>query len=117
MTTTAAAPAASSETCFVSPAQLTIANATVLQHELEELLSGAGSIVFDLSGVERVDTSGVQLLLAAVRRAGELGIGVRWEDPSGRLEAASAALGVTSAFATAEGRVPIGSEPSQPGEE
>jgi anti-anti-sigma regulatory factor len=47
--------------------EITIFEATAFRDALITLLANEGSVVLDLSSVERIDTSGVQILLAAFR--------------------------------------------------
>lgn len=117
MTITVESKATTQTAYFRAPEQMTIANAAVLYLELDEALGDAESIVFDLAATERIDTSGVQLLLAAGRQAHHQRIEVRWEDPHQRLESAIATLGLSAAFAHAVGSGPEGFASDQPGEE
>jgi anti-anti-sigma regulatory factor len=47
--------------------EITIFEATAFRDALVTLLTNEGPVTLDLSGVERIDTSGVQILLAAFR--------------------------------------------------
>jgi anti-anti-sigma factor len=54
--------------------ELDLASAPVLERELERAeLDGAPVLVFDLDGLEFLDSTGLQVLLATHRRAGERG--------------------------------------------
>ena len=47
--------------------EITIFEATAFRDALVTLLTHEGRVTLDLGGVERIDTSGVQILMAALR--------------------------------------------------
>lgn len=112
--TTTSPPAA--EARFAAPEQLTVAHVAAVYAELGALFDAAASIEMDLARMQRIDAAGVQLLLAADRRAADRGITMRWKDPDHRLADAIATLGLGSAFATYEDASSVGTPSSQHGD-
>jgi anti-anti-sigma regulatory factor len=77
---------------------VTIRNITAFQAELAELLDASGPVQIDGSGVERVDTATLQLLVAFVRELRAEARAVQWVDCSAVLRRAASSLGLESAL-------------------
>lgn len=77
---------------------LDIGRAGELRAPLIEALATAQELQVELSRVERVDTAGLQLLLALARSARERGVAIRWSAPSPTLVEAAKRLGLSAAF-------------------
>jgi anti-anti-sigma factor len=80
------------------PAHLDIAAAGELKQTLSASLLTAGELVLDAAAVEHADCAGMQLLFAFRHAADQQGHKLRWANPSARLKAAAALLGMTDAF-------------------
>ncbi|MBX3695264.1 MAG: STAS domain-containing protein [Steroidobacteraceae bacterium] len=77
--------------------------APALQAGLLRALASKGSVTLDASAVERVDTAGVQLLVAFWRDRRATGRGVAWYGAGPVLQAAFDALGLAETVALAAG--------------
>lgn len=73
---------------------LTLREATDLQQQLLATDAAGGELELDGSGVQRVDTAGLQLLVALARRRHAAGHRLRWSAVSAALLQASARLGL-----------------------
>jgi anti-anti-sigma regulatory factor len=82
------------------PAILTISEVGELKQEL--LASRAATTVLDGEGVIRVDTAGLQLLLAFVKSIDARGGSLQWQNPSGSLLEAARLLGLIEALKITE---------------
>ena len=80
------------------PEQLTINHAHACHDEWEVLLEKptANELIVTADKVSRVDTAGLQLLLALVQSSKEASITVAWESPSVSLIEAADVLGLTA---------------------
>jgi phospholipid transport system transporter-binding protein len=76
----------------------TIRTVTAFQAELAERLDESGPVQIDGSGVERVDTATLQLLVAFVRDLHAEARAVEWVDCSPALRRAAGSLGLESAL-------------------
>jgi anti-anti-sigma regulatory factor len=76
---------------------VTIEQAGALHAELGRHL-GAGQVVVEAGGVERVDAAGLQLLTAFVRAAHGRGTQVEWRSPSAVLRDGARRLGLSAAL-------------------
>jgi phospholipid transport system transporter-binding protein len=85
----------SSAVVLTSP---TIRTITSLQSELAERLDESGAVQIDATGVDRVDTAGLQLLAAFVRELRAEMRAVEWVGCSDALRKAAAALGLETAL-------------------
>ena len=72
---------------------LCIANIQEMRETLEPRLGGAGVVCVDGGGVEAIDTTGVQLLLAFKAALESTGAKLRWNGVSQRLSEAAVTLG------------------------
>lgn len=73
---------------------LTIADASERHTEWKGLLAGAAAIEIDASGVQGIDTAGLQLLAALVREAQARNLSLRWRAPTQALRDGAARLGL-----------------------
>ena len=73
------------------PDELTIAQVAEFHHELNDKLAAGESIDLDASGVTRIDTAGLQLLLALLRDESST---VTWSEPSAVIQASATRLGI-----------------------
>lgn len=81
------------------PENLTIHHIETYFNELNTLFDGSDDEVnVNASGVETIDTAGLQTLLILVAAAIESGKTIRWSDPSEVLESAAKKLGLTQAL-------------------
>jgi anti-anti-sigma regulatory factor len=103
---TAAAAQPMAEAILRLGAQLTIREAVPLRAELLERADGSASLALDASGVVKVDTAGLQLLLAflARRRAG--GAPTVWAGCSDALRRAADCLDLSRALGLPAGIAP-----------
>ena len=76
----------------------TIRTVTAFQAQLAERLDESGPVQIDGSGVERVDTATLQLLVAFVRDLRAEARAVEWVDCSPALRRAAGSLGLESAL-------------------
>ena len=67
--------------------ELTISTAAEHRQRLLAALPGSPGLRLDLSGVEELDTAGLQVLLLARREADRLNLTVEFGDPSRAVEA------------------------------
>lgn len=74
----------------------TIREAVALKAHLLDQLATRKSIEIDGSGVDHIDTAGVQLLVALVRECGDSNIRVTWREWSAVVSEALRTLGVTT---------------------
>lgn len=74
--------------------EATIYRAADLKNELMELLDSASPIRIDLSGVPEIDSSGIQLLLAAKKAAAAQGKTLQFLAPSAGIRSVAALLGL-----------------------
>jgi phospholipid transport system transporter-binding protein len=79
----------------------TIRNVTTFQAELAERLDESGPVQIDGSGVERVDTATLQLLVAFVRDVRADARAIDWIECSAALRRAASSLGLESALGLA----------------
>ncbi len=79
---------------FTLPAELTIANVDDCKSRLIELVDSHSEITLDSSAVTRVDTVGVQLLLATVAYAVSQNKALSWENQSSTLKQSIKLLGI-----------------------
>ena len=80
------------------PESLIINQAHELHDEFETLLekSSCSEIVLHADKVSRVDTAGIQLLLALVKATRERSIDVSWDAPSAKLQEVAGILGLST---------------------
>jgi len=86
----------------------TIREAVALKAHLLDQLATRKSIEIDGSGVDHIDTAGVQLLVALVRECGDSNIRVTWREWSAVVSEALRTLGLTTLAG-----IPVA--PTQPG--
>lgn len=79
-------------------AQLTISEAPACQREFVDALADTDPLVLDGASVERVDTAGLQLLVALVKSATAAGRPVTWTVCSPVLVKAAQRLGLAPAL-------------------
>ena len=84
-------------------AQLTISEAPAVQRELVDACAGDGPLTLDGAAVERIDTAGLQLLVALAKSAGVAGRTLRWTACSPALAQAAQRLGLARALQLPEG--------------
>lgn len=79
--------------------EMTIGEAAALREQLLGALptDDGGHLALDLSGVQAVDSTGVQLLLATHRLAAERGMALQLEAPTDSVVQALATYGLTAA--------------------
>lgn len=80
--------------------ELTIYRAAELKQQVLDAMATGADTVFDLSGVEEIDTAGIQLLLLAQREAAARGGTLRLEAPSAAVREALDLLAVTALLNT-----------------
>jgi ABC-type transporter Mla MlaB component len=61
---------------------LTVNGINSTYDELSQYLKGSGTLLIDASGVQAIDTAGIQLLLAFTREIAEQDRLVEWQSPS-----------------------------------
>lgn len=86
------------------PPDLRIQSATTVRDRLLRALEGSGPLRLQGGAVERVDTAGVQLLVAAKAEAGRRGRELQLVAPSTALAEGLAGLGFASLFSLPEPR-------------
>lgn len=81
---------------FQLPETLTIASVQSLHEQFEALIEDKNldSLVLKAADVQRIDTSGVQLLYALVLAAQERQITLKWQAPSSALRHSAQVLGL-----------------------
>lgn len=79
--------------------EMTIYHAAELREALLAHVPASGSLALDLSAVDEIDSSGVQLLLAFERSARVCGAGLHLAAPSDAVAAALRELGLAAQFA------------------
>ena len=87
---------------FDLPAALTIASVEALHEKLEPLSIQGADVVVNGEGVERVDTAGLQLLLAFKQSLTKHNAGFKWQTPSQLLCEAADQLGLAGVLALQE---------------
>jgi two-component system chemotaxis sensor kinase CheA len=75
-------------------AECTLRHAAALQAQLVAAVSSADTVIVDASAVNRIDMSGLQLLVAFARREAAAGRCIAWHNPSNALREASARAGL-----------------------
>jgi ABC-type transporter Mla MlaB component len=75
---------------------MTISHAAELHQQLRNALEQSTTIELVADKVEKVDTAGIQLLIALSRELDKVGGSILWKDPSAVLLQAAATLGLTS---------------------
>jgi len=80
------------------PADLRIQSATALRDRLLVALEGTGPLRLQAAGVARLDTAGLQLLVAAAREAARRGRELRLAAPSAPLTEGLERLGLEDYF-------------------
>lgn len=88
----AARPAASALTLA---AECTVADADALQSALAQRLEQPAAVIVDVSGLQRIDTAGLQLLAAFVRDRRTAGRAVEWRGRAAALDTAAGLLGLS----------------------
>jgi anti-anti-sigma regulatory factor len=79
-------------------AELTIAHAADLQRSFKEGLAGGAALLVDGTRVTQIDTSILQLLLAAWRTSAQRGISCSWVGASEALRRSASLIGVAEAL-------------------
>ena len=74
---------------------LTVATAAEMHHKLEAALKDSSNLHLNAQAVEKVDTAGLQLIVALYKEIDKLGGKVVWQEPSAVLRQASQTLGLT----------------------
>ncbi|MFO1349973.1 MAG: STAS domain-containing protein [Gammaproteobacteria bacterium] len=75
-------------------ANLNVGNSIALKEQLQTALRKPATLVLDAGAVQAVDTAGLQLLAAFVRRAEQAGMALEWREPTPALRAAATLLGL-----------------------
>lgn len=80
----------------VLPTNLTISNLKDLHDEMEVMIekNDFDNVSIEAKNVERVDTAGIQLLLAFKKSLKEREIAINWQHPTEQLRTAAAMLGL-----------------------
>lgn len=86
------------------PSDLRIQSATMVRDRLLTALEGSGPLRLQGGAVERVDTAGVQLLVAAAAEAQRRGRDLRLVAPSAALADGLGGLGFAELFSLPEAR-------------
>jgi phospholipid transport system transporter-binding protein len=81
---------------FAVAAECTVADASSLKAGLAKLLDESGSVALDVSAVQRIDTAGLQVIVAFVRERESLGRQVEWRGSAPALTSAAKLLGLSS---------------------
>lgn len=79
---------------LVFEGRLVAAGVREVHRRLDEVLARAVPIELHAEGLERIDTAGVQLLIAFYRTARQRGLNVQWRSVSPALRASSVTLAV-----------------------
>lgn len=90
-----------SATILDLPANLTIATAEALHEKMEPLLIDDQDIAINGGEVERVDTAGLQLLLAFKNALVKRNMNFTWNTPSSHLVEAATQIGLQQLLALA----------------
>ena len=83
-----------SKTSFSCGDALDIANAASLQTRFEKSLQKSSTIELKADAVEKVDTAGLQLIIAVQKEALASGGKIIWKNPSQKLIASAKSLGL-----------------------
>jgi anti-anti-sigma regulatory factor len=75
-------------------AECTVAESETLKAELMRRLGESDPVIVDVSGLQRIDTAGLQLLAAFVRDRRTAGLTVAWRGRAPPLDAAAGLLGL-----------------------
>jgi anti-anti-sigma regulatory factor len=108
------APKASGKAA-AAPARLTLAaactlrEAAMLKAQLLGTVSATDTVVIDGGAVERIDTAGLQLLVAFARREAAAGRRLDWASASGELLVSGARLGLLEVLSLSSHPLPEGS--------
>ena len=94
-----------SKTTLDLPDNLTISTAEALHEELEPLLLKDSDIEVNGGNVERVDTAGLQLILAFKNALAKRNLGFSWASFSEPLAGAAQQIGLTELLALDSGKV------------
>jgi len=95
----ASAPAQTVETpstILALTAECVVAGASALKESLARLLDEPQPITLDITGLQRIDTAGLQVLTAFVRERASHGRAVEWHGAAPALTGAAQLLGLTS---------------------
>jgi len=71
-----------------------IAKADALHHEMEDVLTKKSPVVLDASGLQRIDTAVLQLLVSFIKSMSSAKLGVNWSGVTDELIAAAKLLGL-----------------------
>lgn len=89
-----------SDTAIVElPDNLTIASVEALHEQLEPLLNAGNDVMLNAAGVVRVDTAGLQTLLAFQRALLARSLQMSWSSPSPSLLDTAAQIGLRETLA------------------
>ena len=94
-----AAPAivdAAPEGSLVLTAHCTLREAVAMKAQLLERLDTEGDVEIDAGVVEKIDTAGLQLLVAFSRQLNENNRALAWKSVTGELQGAAAQLGLVA---------------------
>lgn len=80
------------------PAECTIAQAADVKTQLESLLGKPASVTLDLDGIRRIDTAGLQVLIAFIRERRSAGREVECAGASAEFLATAEVLGLRALF-------------------
>ncbi len=81
---------------FALAAECTIADASALKGHLAKLLDESGIVTIDVSAVQRIDTAGLQIIIAFVRERESQGRQVQWRGHAPALANAAGLLGLSA---------------------
>lgn len=90
------APAAGTATTLALAAECTVAGADSLKTGLARLLGDSRPVTLDVGAVQRIDTTGLQLLAAFMRDRRASGRQVQWRGRAPALDTAARLLGLRS---------------------
>lgn len=90
--------------------EVTWRDTATLREQLLDLLEapGTGPVTVDVTGVERIDRTGIALLVGSSRRAAAIGRGLVLVDRAGIVSTALSGVGVRSSFSIRTGAEPAG---------
>lgn len=88
----------SETTTFDLPANLTISVVEALHEELEPLLLQERDVTFNGQNVEKIDTAGLQLVLAFKQALGKRNLDFQWFKPSALISDSAQQLGLAQAL-------------------
>ncbi len=77
---------------------LDISRVSEFYTELEMIINQQKSIEFDVSEIERIDISGLQLLLSFYQKINSSGLGFHWKNPSENLLRSASLVGLEDAL-------------------